>query len=506
MKLSDLIPKGLKAKALSEGFFNSGSGNRRPTKGYNPKEIEPTQVQLRDLSGLRAKSQELFKNHPKAKGIIQTLTTYTIGTGLDLDIQFDNTVLQLSDQELSDLKNRVELLWSVYNKECDATGRFTLDMLQSMIFKGMLTDGESFIFLPIVPAVGKEMFSSKIRYIPAAQVGNDTGKKNTSMLQNGVVLGAFGKPTGFRIHSKFPATTEKDDIKKVVTTVNVFDGERKQMLQVFCPDFVNQYRGYPLLSTIIEPLKSGDDYSALELMAARFNAAFFAVGPWSDATGVETAVDPSFAGDQTLSQTTDAGDFGMNSVWFSNDPEKWKFVPPNRPNAQYGDFMQARHQEESMGVGLPPEVINKKYETSFSAARSAQADAHRVFKTYALAFKEMFMRPIYENFFDEAVAKGLIEARGYMEDPLTRSAYLKADFTGAAMTQLDPAKEAKAYEIYIDNNIMTKDEVSMIVTGKRFIDKADQISREKQLERDKNIVPIDSMEVELEQEATNEEE
>jgi len=482
-----------KKKALSDGFFNSGSKNRRPTKGCKPKELEPAEVIQKDLPGLRAKSQELLKNHPKARGIINTMTTYTVGTGLDLDLQFDNKTLGLSDEALMDLKDQVELLWEIYKRECDATGQFTLDLLQGQIFRAMLADGDAFVYLPIIPPEGSELFATKIQYVPAAQVSNKDGEQNSSKMQNGIIIGKFGKPAKLKIRSRFPNSQQQGDIPDGFKEFSIVDPTgRKQFLHVFNPDFSNQYRGYPLLSTIIESLKSGDEYSALELMAARFNAAFFAVAPYED-DGGEEAIDPGHEGDAMLSQTTpDGGDFGPNTLIYSNAPDKYKIIPPSRPNDQYGPFMDARHNEESMGVSLPPEVINKKYVTSFSAARSAQADAYRVFRSFALNFKEQFMRPIFEAFMDECVTKGLIQAPGYFEDTIKRRAYLRVDFTGQAMTQLDPVKEAKAYEIYLKNRIMTLDEVSRAVTNKSFIDKADQIQREQQIMKEKGILPVEA--------------
>ena len=66
-----------------------------------------------------------------------------------------------------------------------------------------------------------------------------------------------------------------------------------------------------------------------------------------------------------------------------------------------------------------------------------------------------FCQPIFEEWLDEAVAKGYLELKGYFDNPLIRKAYQQAEWYGETQSQLDPYKEIKAAQLRIETGVST---------------------------------------------------
>jgi hypothetical protein len=67
---------------------------------------------------------------------------------------------------------------------------------------------------------------------------------------------------------------------------------------------------------------------------------------------------------------------------------------------------------------------------------------------------ERFCQPIYEQWLEEAVARGYIAAPGFFADPVVRAAWCRAEWHGPTQGQLDPTKEVEAAEKRVAGGIL----------------------------------------------------
>ena len=86
-----------------------------------------------------------------------------------------------------------------------------------------------------------------------------------------------------------------------------------------------------------------------------------------------------------------------------------------------------------------------------------------------------FMRPIYEIFVYEAVARGRISAPGFFTNPIIRQAWLGADFIGPSQGTLDPIKEITAEKLACDCGFSTHAESAIRLNGSEFLKKDQEI-------------------------------
>jgi lambda family phage portal protein len=161
--------------------------------------------------------------------------------------------------------------------------------------------------------------------------------------------------------------------------------------------------------------------------------------------------------------------------------EKAQFADPARPNANFDPFFISCVRQIGVALSIPFEVLIKHFTASYSAARAALLDAWTFFYNRRDFLANGFCQPIYEAFFDEAVALGRIDAPGYFDDAATRLAYLRAKWVGDAPPSIDPQKEAEAAKILVDEGFSTREEQTMRLTGGVWEDNHPQQVREKQM-------------------------
>ena len=116
-------------------------------------------------------------------------------------------------------------------------------------------------------------------------------------------------------------------------------------------------------------------------------------------------------------------------------------------------------------MGMPKEVLLKKYESNYTAARAALLDFWRTVRIYRARFNEGFNQPVYEQWLSEAVAQGRIHAPGFFDDPAVRQAWCGCMWMGASMGHVDPLKEVNAAEARIRNNISTQEQEASEFNG-----------------------------------------
>ena len=105
------------------------------------------------------------------------------------------------------------------------------------------------------------------------------------------------------------------------------------------------------------------------------------------------------------------------------------------------------------------------FEASYSASRGALLEAWKLFNYWRQWWVTNFCQPIYEEWLQEAVLKGRVNAPGFFDDPMIRYAYSWADWTGPSQGQLDPVKEVKAAILRVENGFSTRQRETAELTG-----------------------------------------
>jgi lambda family phage portal protein len=253
---------------------------------------------------------------------------------------------------------------------------------------------------------------------------------------------------------------------------------RPNVLHLMDAERAEQRRGVPYLAPVIESLKQLTRYTEAELMAAviagMFTVFIKSQGPSSDMPlGSMIPDDQKIAADdQTVYE------LGVGAINVLNPGEDIEVADPKRPNSSFDAFVNALCRHIGAALEIPQELLQKSFQSSYSASRAALLEAWKMFRTRRSWIAKDFCQPVYEEWLAEAVAIGRIRAPGFFSDPAIRRAWSSAEWNGPAPGQVDPLKEVQAAGERIKLGLSTRERETIEITGGDFDRNIKQLARE----------------------------
>lgn len=467
-----------------------------------------------NLDLMRQRSRDLCMGEPLAISALKTIRTNEVGLGLRLNSNIDYEYLGLTKEQALAWEANTEREFSLWadSINCDAARRFTLGELEALARLSELMNGDVFVLLPAI-ARGGDRYDLKVKLLEADRVSDPWPYPVGHNVLGGVEVDTDGAPLYYyiaRIHPgdlflpgtyggygayAYGAVSVPPMIEGGIYGAqwNTWDkipafGKtgRRLVLHLMEAERVGQRRGVPLLAPVMEKLKQLGRYSDAELMAAVVSGML---------TVAITSERPDPMPGQIIppgEQVNDNGDpnsfqLGNGAVAVLNPGEKLDAVNPARPNAGFAPFVQAMCQQIGAGLGLPYELLMMQFTASYSASRAALLEAWKRFVVGRELMRRRFCQPIYEQWLEEAVARGYVKAPGFFTDPVIRSAWCAAEWHGPSQGQLDPVKEVEAAEKRVASGFSTRTRETAELTGGNF-ERFNKIrEREEKLRRESNV-------------------
>ncbi len=478
------------------GFFGAGQysgarSDKTSMRNFNPHAGSADTDTLGDLPALRARSRDLGRNAGIARGARNTSKVNVVGTGLRLRAVLQREVLGLSDEAAEAWEDNAEVLFHLWasSKMCDVTRTQNFYELQALAFLGAFDSGDVFALRRYKE--GASFLALCIQLIEADRVAtpDESAATTTKDIRDGVEVDADGAPVAYHVRNTHPGEdrtgvlnykpTDRDFVR---IPARGSSGD-PLMIHLFDKDRIGLSRGVPMLAPVIESLKQLDRYAEAELMAAVVSA-FFTVfiksdNGASDIVGQGEALGGGFSvsgAAQPIPSNQVA--LGSGSVVELGSGESIETANPARPNANFDPFFLAVVRQIGISLGIPYEVLIMHFSSSYTASKAALEVARQFFVERRTWLARNFCQPTYEWFLTECVARGVIEAPGFFDDPVKRAAWCGCDWIGPAQITLDPAKEAKAAEAWMDLGIKTGEEITHETTGGDWYRNQEQRGRE----------------------------
>lgn len=470
-------------RARARDAFEAFSGAGSDGAGLSPMNgrwaVSPRSADADTVRGLRrqrAESSELRRLNPIAAGAIDTNLTRVVGTGLQPVPEPDADVLGWSDDQAAEWKANTIREFSLYadSKECTLDRQQTFYERQALVLGSRLERGDCFTILPDGRPTSTQPYKLRLQLIEADRCANPSSETNGVDLVEGVRL-RDGAPVAYHILDQHPGGM-------VVTGKSSFAGRwyeafgssgRRHILHHYRPTRPEQTRGVPYLAPVIQAIKELGRYTEAEISAAVVSA-FYTVFVEQDGA---SAPAPVFGLDGTNASQPPAGqndavppsgqevELGPAAVIGLAKGEKAVFANPQRPNTAYEAFVLSILTLIGTGLGIPVELLTKKFNASYSASKAALLDAWQHFRTERAWLVLSFCQPVYETWMAEAVAIGRIKAPGFFRDPLIRWAYTRAAWHGDSQGSINPKDEVAAYRDAIDGRLMTHERAEWELFG-----------------------------------------
>ena len=483
----------------SEG---SASLTKKTLKSWKPTSYSAKSDIDANLKTLRNRAADLAMNTAVGSAAINVFVTNIIGAGLRLFPRPKFNELGMTPEDARNWSRHVKQEFELWANDCDFLRRNTFAELQAVSFASSLVDGDSFCLMK--RRVGTP-YSLKLQLIEAGRVSNPiTGDakalspvemlipENNHRIVNGVEVNETGQLVAIHVSNRI---WDEPSVISDVTweRVKVFGDETgcRNVLHICRDTRPDQFRGVPLLSSVVETIKQMSRYADSELTSAIIKS-YFSIFFTQPETNHDFNQILGTGEDDPNEPCVDASEYRLGSATIAALPRGVDVKAIDSSNAQstFESFTNAFLTQIGAALGLPYEVLLKKFQSSYSASRAALLQAQDEFRVRKSAFVNDFCRPIYEQFLTEAVALGRVDAPGFFDDPLTKSYWLASDWFNERAGILDPYRETQAMITRLANGLTTYRREIAETSGLDFDDVIQTLAQERDLL--KQLLPQES--------------
>lgn len=466
------------------GYGNYGASKRKigleEWKAYSG---TPDQDIICNLPLLRQRSRDLFMGAPLAGAAILTLRTNVIGNGLLAMPQIDGEVLGKSKEECAKINKFISDEFDLFadTVECDWNRRSTFYQLQDLVFVNECISGDVLVTLPMKQRRGS-IYDTKIRLIEADRVANpwkwnaeDQTKDGIVRTFGGVELSDDGEVVAYWVSKVHPmlgigalnGSTMSIDPKDFDRIPAFGDATgRPVALLVGEMERPEQRRAVPLMAKCLTELKNLQRYiestTVQNVIKSYFTSFVTSTMPSTEMfTGI---VDEQMV-DEMWNRNPYQVKLGPGIVNWMRPGDSITFPINAGPEAEFEPYVVALTKFIGACLGIPYEVLLKQFNASYSASRASLLQFWARIKVLRQLLVDQFCQPVFVSFMMECVAKGILKAPGFFDDPRAFRAWTKCSWSGASPGSIDPLKEILAAVQRIKAGVSTLERESLEING-----------------------------------------
>lgn len=449
-----------------------------------------------NASQLRQRARDLYEGGGLARSGPETLTTSVVGWGIQPKPKIDGEYLRMTDEAREEAEQAIGREWKLWaeNTMCDAERQQNFYGLQQLAFLSMLMSGDVFALFGMKEN-RRTPYQTTIRLLEADRISTpDSSGDSTSQetdgggrIIDGVEIDKEGTVTRYHIASRSPLA-QNDNSELEWTAIEAFgkDTGYPNILHIMTYERPEQRRGIPFVSAEIELIKQFSRYMNAELAGKVVSAMltlFITSNEDDGRAGMEDAVNE----DEKVTDDELKLELAPGAIYDLPPGKNVTTVDPKRSDTQFEAFVNTMIMVIASSMGIPKEVLVKKYESNYTAARASLLDFWRTVRVYRTRFNTSFNQPVYEQWLSEAVATGRIDAPGFFDDPAVRQAWCGCSWMGASMGHVDPLKEVNAAAARIANNITTQEQEAAEYNGNNLDENLRQRRKEINALRDLDL-------------------
>jgi len=443
----------------------SFSGNYKPimTISYDGEkdtgELGPIIDYDLDYQGLRYRSWESYLSSEITQTVVKKYVTWIIGSGLKLQSEPVNLVLESEGIELDSSKfsKNVEARFKLYanSRNSDYTKVNNIDRLAKTIYTNAIVGGDVLVIQRVVKG------NLNVQLIDGANIStphfNDEvskAAKRGNIIKNGIEQSKSGEHIAFYVKNKSGEHT-------TVLAKGAKTGREAAYMVYGLRYRINDNRGIPLISTVLETLKKLDRYKEATVGSAEERAKIpYFIKHGATSTGENPLAktmaqafnvdnEQEIPVDINGQQLADKVAVSTNKQVFNMPQDSELVMLDTKNDIYFKDFYSVNVNAICAAIGIPPEVALSKYDSNFSASRAALKDWEHTINVERKEFSFQFYQKVYDNWLELEIHKNKILAPGFVTamesgDNILISAYTNARFVGTNVPHIDPLKEVQA--------------------------------------------------------------
>lgn len=461
--------------------------------GKFPGGFGPTQLFQTDYWTLRQRSNQLFTENLYARGLVQRLVTNEINTGLTPEAYPDAKILEESEDYLNEWSEVVENrfhLWGKNPQLCDFKQKDTFGALQRAARTEALISGDVLIIVRQSP----KTHLPQIELIRGEKVRTPLGGADGSYLRSGhkikygVELNNKGREVAYWISENYDKSTR-------IPAWGEKSHRRTAWLVFGTPKRLNDIRGQPLLSLVLQSMKELDRYRDSAQRKAVINSilAMF-IKKTEDKigtlpiSGAAVRRDQVVASDETSDRKYNIASLIpgviLEELQVGEEPVGFN---SSGTDVNFNSFEDAILRTVAWANEIPPEILFLAFQNNYTASQAAINE----FKIYLNKiwgdWGETFCTPIYIEWLISELLLKKIEAHRLLEawrDPMKYDifgAWTSVEWYGSIKPSTDMVKQGKGSQLLVDNGWSTNAREARTITGTKYTKNIERLKRENQL-------------------------
>jgi len=413
---------------------------------------DPNKFLLDSYGVLSQRNSTLYQTEPVARACINKPLTYAIGDGVVFKSAVNADTVGWTKEQTTDWSKRLSLLLHLEKLAGGWYGK------QSILFREASITGDSILYflreddneLPIefIPVGGQAIdweHTDKARQIPGWMLG--------------IKMDQFGRETHFWQKSTDKEFAFKDDVGNINAIHFMFQ------------ELAQQARGYGMLQSVISLMKKmGKVWDAT---IARMVLESIMLGYYNvDTTDVAKQI-KNFAGRANGKSTLTNDSSGSASSFEKSDnvqpgtmmqlknKESMTFNDLKTPSDNFGMANELYIRLMSQARGYPPEFIEGRYNTSFTAHKGALNDAVKKFTQERKVFTDNVEKKVNLELLKHLARTGQIEVpTAFWTDYKVREACLMGTYLGPVPGHINPLQEVNANVKAVENGFTDHEAVA----------------------------------------------
>lgn len=409
---------------------------------------------------LRAWSRKLVRDNAYAWGVVDTIVSSVVGTGINLESTYQSLDGMADIANVNETRQQV---WEQWCKVCELTGRYSFDEVQQIAQREIVEAGECLIHFVNVPLEHKGIkrpVPLAIELIEADRLAQEYDtyfggtNENGNRIVRGVELDDEGRPVAYWIYPEHP----RGQFAFRRTPERI---EANRIQHLFRQDRIGQSRGTPWFAPVLSTMRDLGVYIDNELQSSAISAC--------DMTVITTETPLSTPSPGTGNEATD--EYGNPMEYYEpgriyrlRPGEGVEHVNPSRPNSNAGPWISLMLRGIAVGTGLSFETVARDYSgTNYSSNRASQLEDRRRFRQWQQYLKNHLCNPTWHWFCDAAAMIGLPVFPSASQLADDRELHAPAEWHPQTWEWVDPVTEQQASE----NSIKALQSTHQIESGKR---------------------------------------
>lgn len=431
-----------------------GAKKDRRDRDWTSKQVSADAAIIPDLAIVNARARALIRDTAPGRSIIRSFKRNVIGRG----ITPSSTPEIGTEASREAFAKAAESAWTDYaadHRAIDAEGVKTWQQIQAQAVSELVAVGG--VLLRVVAANnGPDHPGLRVQLIEVEQL--DTSKTRHAATGNeikgGIEVDTVGRPVAYHVYDR-AASAPALGRRASAQSKRLLEAEVEHL---YLQEIPGQTRGISDLATILRKTRDLTEYDSLELWSARIQANLgIAITRPMGSADQDLGYHTGSTSDDTDDNANPLANWEGGMIYTAEPGENVEFFTPNRPSGQYEPFTRAQLRQIAAATGLSYEQVARDFTAgNFSSQRQALLEDRREWEALQLYMIDRLCRPVWRQFLDVMVLEGRITAPAYFA---ARRLYQRADWQPDGWAWIDPAREAAAAKIALEQRIETRDRI-----------------------------------------------